>query len=201
MNIHEIGSFRLPGVQGLPLLILACSKTKNNFDEAPALSWRRFHELYAGPLWEDVKRSGFPLGNVAALSALHGYLEPGWPIRPYDHEMDIDQSRNFQRTGCHRSRLAKDADAHGRVFVVGGRDYRAIAEAAELLMHPGTKVEYATGSYLAQRKQLNAWLRSHAQDVAFEASLSELTGPVVTKTYWSPFGPAPIDNDFAEFRT
>lgn len=147
-------------VRGLPLLVLSCSASK-----APTVAgeWRRLADLYDGPLWQDVRRSGFPLTNVAALSALHGFVEPGRPLKTYDQMMDADTSRQFCRTSDHCARLAKAIRTAGAGYIVGGKFYRAIGEAA-LDLFPDIRplATFATGSFLQLRGQLNRWLRQNA---------------------------------------
>lgn len=149
--------WHLPKITRGPLLILSCSATKLG----AAGELRPFGEIYDGPLWRDVKRAGFPLARVAALSAAHGFLEPCHPIRLYDQKLDEERARWFARTGDHRARLAQAIEAAGEAFVVGGKLYRAIAEAA-IEQRPAIAglVTFARGSFLEQRKQLGAWLRA-----------------------------------------
>lgn len=138
----------------VPLLILSCSACK-----FPAEGRARMADIYAGPIWGDVRRSGFPMENVAAISALHGFLEPGSQIETYDRKMDEKIAARISGTGDHAFRLARLVRATPQTLVVGGGSYRQLAETAVRVWPDiAPKVAYALGSYLAQRKALNLWL-------------------------------------------
>lgn len=155
---------RAPAAQPCPtvklgeLLILSCSATKR-----PGFTVGHFSQLYAGPLWQDVRRSGFPWSRVAAISASYGFLEPTFPaiLEPYNVQMDDEASARICGTSDHVARLAACVQAHGSAFVVGGELYRRVARAAERYRPElGGRISYATGTYLEQRKQLGMWLRA-----------------------------------------
>jgi len=143
---------------GTPLLVMSCSQDKANVGG----TLTRIADLYCGPSWQQVKRSGYPLTNVAAISALHGFCEPGYQVRTYDCVMDEDISARQCREGNDVERLAGAIRKAGSAFIVGGRLYRALVETA-IRRHPELiqLVTFATGSYLQQRKQLGTWLRGH----------------------------------------
>ena len=147
----------------LPLLVMSCSQEKAPVHAAELV---RFAELYCGPMWQQVKASGFPLTNVAAISALHGFMEPGYAIRTYDLKMDDDISARQSREGNDVERLAAAIREAGSAFIVGGKLYRAMAETA-IRRHSelAACVTFASGSYLEQRKQLGAWLRRTTGDL------------------------------------
>lgn len=147
--------FIFPIIKGQPLLIMSCSAVKLPTGD----NLVRFANLYNGPMWLQVKASGYPLANVAALSALHGFLEPGMAIRTYDVEMDEEHSHRIYTEGCHVARLAKAVKQAGSAFVVGGKMYQEIARTA-VRRDPELEglIDFATGSYLSQRKQLGEWL-------------------------------------------
>lgn len=155
------GPFRFDIEPGLPLLILSCSERKR---PTRSHEFVRFIELYDGPTWQQVRASGYPATNVAAISAMGGFLEPGWPIQTYDKKMDEDSAHWFVRFSDHTYRLAKCVEKAGSAFVVGGLLYQSIARAAEL-QRPSIvpRMSYASGSYLAQRAQLGEWLRKNAR--------------------------------------
>jgi hypothetical protein len=139
-----------------PLLILACSQLKRD-----VRGMVRFCDLYDGPFWRDLRKSGFPLTNVAAISGLYGYLRPGRPIETYDQLLDDEKVQRTISTGNDLHQLARDVDAAPSAFVVGGRLYREIAAAAARA-YDLPKISYASGSFLQLRGQLNAWLRQQA---------------------------------------
>ena len=143
-------------VKGYPLLILACSSVKR---PTVAGSLVRFSDLYDGPMWRQVKSSGYPLSNVAAISALHGFLEPGMAIETYDIEMDEDRCKRICSESCHIHRLSKAVHAAGSAFIVGGALYREVGHAA-IRRDPDLEgiISFSSGSYLKQRKQLGEWL-------------------------------------------
>ena len=139
-----------------PLLVVSCSQTKRDIGDDLA----RFIELYDGPMWRQIKASSFPRSNVAAISALHGFMEPGYAIRTYDLHMDEDRSRSLCHRGNHVALFAQSVREAGSAFVVGGELYRELALTA-LRVYPDLNglISFATGSYLAMRKQLGQWLR------------------------------------------
>lgn len=141
---------------GLPLLVMSCSDVKR---PVPAGELVRFADLYDGPMWKQVKASGFPLCNVAAVSALYGFLEPGMAVETYDRQMDDETSRRICGTSDHVYRLAQAIRTAGSAMVFGGRLYRAVAETAGRV-YPDLAMTFATGSYLEQRKQLRLWLEA-----------------------------------------
>lgn len=147
-----------------PLLVAACSKVKR---EASGLV--RFGDLYDGPTWRDIRASGFPMANVAAISALHGFMEPGTQIETYDRVMDDKISARICGTGNDVWRLGQMVQAHPETFVLGGALYQEIARTvARVWPNTTSRIVYASGSFLAQRKQLGEWLR--AQCPAKEAA-------------------------------
>ncbi len=145
---------------GLPLLVMSCSAVKRPI---AAGELARFADLYDGPTWRQVRASGFPLSNVAAISALYGFLEPGIAIETYDRMMDEKASARICGTSNHATLLEAAIRQAGSAFVVGGALYRELPQSV-LRMAPDLAgvVSFATGSYLAQRKQLGGWLRLHA---------------------------------------
>ena len=147
-------------IAGRPLLVMSCSKVKRATAPRELV---RFFDLYDGPTWQQVKRSAFPRENVAAVSALYGYLEPGTAIETYDCKMDDERAARMCHTSDHGARLAAAIDAAGSAFVVGGQLYQQLARRA-LALRPAIadRVTFAAGSYLQQRKQLSAWLIAYA---------------------------------------
>jgi hypothetical protein len=142
---------------GRPLLVLAFSATKREVGDKLV----PFAELYDGPMWRQVRASGYPVSNVAAVSALYGFLEPGAQIRTYDTEMDQKRMRRMCGTGNDVWRFEQATERAGGAFVVGGRLYQELARTA-IRRRPEltNKIRFASGSYLQQRKQLGAWLRA-----------------------------------------
>ena len=159
---------------GTPLLVMSCSQEKAQVGDALT----RIADLYCGPTWQQVRKAGYPLTNVAAISALHGFCEPGYQIRTYDRKMDEDISARMCRESNHVWRLAQAIRAAGSAFVVGGRLYRAMVETA-IRIEPDLAqlVTFATGTYLQQRKQLGEWLRANPR-TADRAYPSAGRGPV-----------------------
>jgi hypothetical protein len=161
--------FVFPIEQGRPLLVMSCSSTKRDVVAGDLV---RFAYLYDGPTWRQVKASGFPLTNVAAISALYGFLEPGMAIETYDRKMDDKAALRISTTSNHAWRLEQAVRQAGSAFIVGGALYRQLGET--MLRHApdlAGVVTFATGSYLAQRKQLGAWLRDQATPIAAGAEL------------------------------
>ncbi len=142
---------------GIPLLVLSCSEVK-----APAApgALLRFADLYDGPMWRQVKCGGYPLSNVAAISALYGYLAPGHPIETYNIKMDEERSQRMCGTGSHVAELAAAIETAGAAYIVGGSLYQELARTA-LRYRPrlAPLVSFASGSYLQQRKALGEFLR------------------------------------------
>ena len=141
---------------GRPLLIMSCSDVKRPTKPYELV---RFADLYAGPMWLQVKASGFPLTNVAAVSALYGFLEPGMAIETYDRMMDEKTSERFCSTSDHVYRMAEAIKAAGSAFFVGGKLYRELVYRTIQVYRDTPSVTFAEGTYLQQRKQLGAWLR------------------------------------------
>lgn len=152
-------------------LILGCSATKAAI--APDQDVE-FFDLYAGPMWLQVKAAAFDRDRVAALSAQYGFLEPRREIRTYNARMDervcrghpIGRNRTradlFITYGNDLSRLAAWI-AGERCVVFAGAEYRRIVEAASARFpEPCALVELAGGSFLEQRKRLGQELRRHA---------------------------------------
>lgn len=140
----------------LPLLIMACSATKR--DVAGDV---RFIELYDGPMWRQIRASGFPASNVAAISALYGFLEPGYQIETYDIQMDEKRSARICGLGNHVWRLIQAVRAARGAMVFGGQLYRNVASTAQRV-EPELNLSQASGTFLEQRKQLGAWLRANS---------------------------------------
>lgn len=166
-SIRDITPFHYTPKPELPLLVLSCSAEKR---PSGRFEWRRFHELYCGPLWLQVAKAGFPWENVAAISALYGFLEPGSPICTYDRVLDEKRCDAMVNTGNDLYRFGKLVESHGSAYVVGGKLYRRLAEKAEEVSGqpaPGGpwpnvagRIIYCEGTYLEQRKRLGEWLRS-----------------------------------------
>jgi len=139
------------------LLILSCSSTK-----APGFTCGHFHDLYTGPMWLQVKASGFPMSRVACVSALYGFMEPDFPpyVETYDQAMDEESAARICGTSNHVARLAACVLAHGRAHLFGGELYRRVGHAAcRYRPELGDRLTFATGTYLQQRKQLGEFLR------------------------------------------
>lgn len=161
--------FVFPIEQGRPLLVMSCASTKRQVAAGDVV---RFADLYDGPTWRQVKASRFPLANVAAISALYGFLEPGTAIETYDRKMDEKAALRISTTSNHAWRLEQAIRQAGSAFIVGGALYRQLGEAM-LRQAPDLAgvVTFSTGSYLAQRKQLGAWLRDQVAPIAAPAEL------------------------------
>ncbi len=144
---------------GRPLLVLSCSEMKAAVGEEQLV---RFGELYTGPLWQQVKAAGYPMTNVAAVSALYGFLEPGFQIRTYDRKMDEKISRRICCEGNAPALFAQAVRTAGSAYVVGGKMYRELAETA-MRMWPELvpQVTLAEGSFLQLRAQLGKWLKNN----------------------------------------
>lgn len=141
-----------------PLMIMSCSDVKNQVD-----GFKPFTDHYAGPMWQQLRAANFPIERIAAISALYGFLEPGRKIHTYNVKMDEERCRRICGTGDSVACLAKAVHQAGSAVVFGGQMYREIALTAERWDKTlAGKVEYATGSYLAQRKQLGEWLRKNS---------------------------------------
>jgi len=149
--------FQYPIQAGRPLLIMACSATKR-----AVTGLVRFTELYDGPMWQQVRASGYPASNIACVSALYGFMEPGHQITAYDREMDEKISVRICGEGNAVWRLAQAVKAAGSAMVFGGALYRAVAQQAKRI-EPDLPISEATGSYLQQRKQLGEWLRAQME--------------------------------------
>lgn len=141
---------------GRPLLVMSCSDVKIPTKLGELV---RFADLYNGPMWLQVKASGFPMTNVAAVSAMYGFLEPGMAIETYDRQMDEKASERQCSTSDHVYRMAQAVKAAGSAFVVGGKLYRALGErVTHCYPDLAPVMTFAQGSYLQQRKQLRIWL-------------------------------------------
>lgn len=147
----------LPFTNKLPLLVLSCSQDKQ--ETATPLP---FIDVYCGPIWQQVRKSGYPETSIAAISALYGFLPPGQLIRSYDMKMDDERAHAISHTSNHIWHLAKTIEAAGSAYIVGGKHYQQIARTAER-EYPALqgRISFATGSYLQQRKQLNHFLTTH----------------------------------------
>lgn len=149
---------------GRPLLVMSCSSTKR---QVAAGELVRFAELYDGPTWRQVRASRFPLSNVAAISALYGFLEPGMAIETYDRKMDDKAAARICTTSNHAWRLEQAIRQAGAAFIVGGALYRQLGETVlRLAPDLAPVVTFASGSYLQQRAQLGTWLRAQAAPIA-----------------------------------
>lgn len=154
---------------GRPLLVMSCSATKR---PTAAGELVRFADLYDGPTWRQVKASQFPRSNVAAISALYGFLEPGMAIETYDRKMDDKAMHRICYTSDHAWRLEQAIRQAGSAFIVGGALYRQLGRTVvQSWPDLADRVTFASGSFLAQRKQLGAWLRDQAAPIAPAAEL------------------------------
>lgn len=132
-------------------LILACSATKAR---AKPHQWIPFMDLYTGPMWLQVKAAKFPRARVAAISALHGFLEPGKAVFTYDKIMDEKSSQSIAHTSNDLWRL-QEWVAGERTVMFGGQLYVRIGEVAKE-KYPLTcaNLVLVRGTFLQQRKQL-----------------------------------------------
>lgn len=154
---------------GLPLLVMSCSEGKRATEPGELV---RFGDLYNGPMWLQVRSSKYPMTNVAAISALYGFLDPGMAIETYDRVMDEKTSQAFCQTSDHVYRMAQAIITAGAGFVVGGKLYRELGEQV-LRSYPDLAglITFAEGSYLQQRKQLGEWLRANGGNDGNQGSL------------------------------
>ncbi|WP_234044176.1 DUF6884 domain-containing protein (plasmid) [Burkholderia cenocepacia] len=145
--------------QATTLIVMACSATKL-LSPTPAI------DLYRGVMYgtyrANVQHQAAPA--VMILSALHGFIEPGLVIEPYDQcmtparaEAMLDELDRFMPN-------AWPATAR-RVLFAGGRNYRRVMKAGfarqvELgHVSVGALVQETTGGIGYQRQQLGAFLR------------------------------------------
>lgn len=136
-------------------LVLSCSATKRPAKKHELVP---FAQLYDGPMWRQVRAAMFPHSDLAAVSALYGFLEPHTEIETYDLKMDEKSAREFIK-GSHLYRLAQFC-AGERVVMFGGQHYRSIGIMAKQRYPAECKgLEFATGSFLEQRKRLGHELR------------------------------------------
>lgn len=143
------------GEQMKPLLILSCSDVKR-----PLTGWHPFADIYDGPMWRQVRASGFPMMDVAAISALHGFMKPGQLIEVYDRVMDKRRSHDMCHTGDDAWRLCCEVKKRPRgAMIFGGELYRELARVAKRVWSD-LEIDEATGSFLEQRKRLGEWLRA-----------------------------------------
>lgn len=142
-----------------PLLVVSCSSVKRD-DTGDDLV--RFIDLYDGPFWRQIKASDFPRSNVAAISGLYGFLEPGMAIRTYDRMLSADSCRRLCRQGNNISVFTKTVRKAKGCFVVGGELYRQLPLVATYAFPDiAPLVSFAEGTFLQQLKQLRLWLEAN----------------------------------------
>jgi hypothetical protein len=134
------------------LIIMPCSATKKPVQgQVPVI------DLYDGPLWKQV-RNNWDAEHVMVLSAEHGLLEPGTEIETYDRVMDEDRLVELLNDGA-LDTFDAICEGYDFVLVVGGETYKHFALAA-VATYPElvSKVLFAGGSYLQQRKALKVFM-------------------------------------------
>lgn len=139
-----------------PLIVMACGATKLNTAQPVPLT-----RLYTGPLWQQLRKHGYPTNKVAVLSAEHGIVEPDTALATYDRLMDEERLLDFINNPVQMRTFADMIKAHGKVVVVGGELYKLFALAV-VGMFPELigAIHFALGSYLQQRAALNTLLQA-----------------------------------------
>jgi hypothetical protein len=141
----------------LPLIVMSCSQVKK-----PTAEPVPFVDLYNGPTWQQVRKSGYPTTHVAVLSAEHGILFPGEKILPYDRRMTEARLVELANDPEQVARFVELCKGYSQVIVFGGCEYEQFALKLAI-EHPEIfdRVEYVMGTYLQQRGALttffNAW--------------------------------------------
>ncbi len=141
------------------LIIMACSATKLA-SPVPAI------DLYRGVMYGTYRANVQPQTPPAVmiLSALHGFIEPGLVIEPYDQLMTLARAETMLGELDRFMPGTWPATAH-RVLFAGGRSYRRVMEAVLTrqveLGHVSGRVlvQETTGGIGYQRQQLGAFLR------------------------------------------
>ncbi len=141
-----------------PLLVLACSGMKLD-RPAPAL------QLYRGVMYQTYRANVRPdaMPQVVILSALHGFIDPGLVIDPYDQVMTQRRADTMLCCLDEYSRGAPWPASVGRVFLAGGANYRRVMLAALQARYGAdvlTAIEQTSGGIGFQRAQLGQFLRS-----------------------------------------
>lgn len=134
------------------LIVMPCSATKKAVEgQVP------FIELYDGPLWKQV-HNNWSADHVMVLSAEHGLLEPGTEIENYDRLMDETRLVELINEGA-LDTFDAVCEGYDFVLIVGGETYKHFALAA-VALYPelASKVLFAGGSYLQQRKALKTFM-------------------------------------------
>lgn len=140
-----------------PLIVLGCSATKRA-TSGPV----PFTDLYNGPIWQQLRRQGYPTESIAVLSAEHGILAPKSVISTYDKKMTEERLDEIASDKTQVDRFAQMVEKAGKAIVFGGEDYKLFALSV-LARHPNLidKLHFSVGSYLQQRGALNHFLRAH----------------------------------------
>lgn len=138
-------------------LILSCSQMKMGIDKFEFIN---FVDLYTGPMWQQVKAAAFPRKDLAAISAMYGFLQPETKIRWYDDKMDEKKCFRLCNTGGDLHWFSSWVDGEDAVMF-GGAIYRQFGEwAKKQYPEKCRNLHFVTGSFLQQRKRLGQLLRN-----------------------------------------
>jgi len=136
------------------LLILACSKTKNDRRiPAPALS------LYDGGSFQVLRKFfreyGWPPGlDVRILSAKYGLIEATEVIELYDQRMSVQAAVALRNDVLSELRKRPRPES---AFINLGKDYLPAVQGIES-QFPGSEVIHATGRIGERMHQMKEWL-------------------------------------------
>ena len=112
--------------KGRKLLIVSCSKTKCPDDKN-----MKAIDRYLGPIFQTLKAQGVPDNvDVAIMSAKHGLITAGTPLKNYDDIMTKAKAQSFKNDPDQLNRIRNTMMGYDKVIVQGGEDYKDVLRTA-----------------------------------------------------------------------
>lgn len=136
------------------LLIMSCSKTKENIDMAPAI------EMYDGQAYRVLKKN-FPKNvTVLIISAKYGVLHPFELISWYDQEMTVKKAIDLRGQVQEEIMKRNQNNDIEKVFINLGYPYSlAISDDLMRYLDENFNLQVADGYIGMRLHQLKEWLK------------------------------------------
>ncbi len=134
------------------LLILPCSKRKKRISEARAI------ELYDGPFYRMVRKSGLMNLNILILSAKYGLINACDNISSYDQVMSAQRAKELAEGVKLKLEKVLENNGYDEIFINLGKTYTLALENSNKILND-YDVYWARGQIGERLNQLKRWLR------------------------------------------
>ena len=133
------------------LLILSCSKQKKRLSEVSAI------ELYDGPFYRMVRKSGLTNLDIFIISAKYGLISAYDTISYYNQVMSVQRAKELAEGVKLKLERALENNGYGEIFINLGKTYALALENSKKVLSD-YNVYWARGQIGERLNQLKRWL-------------------------------------------